>query len=80
MKVARTAIIDEEGRRFVEMMFEDDNYDLERAAADREQYVSFRVDIDQTGYPRLPEAEEESLRHVRDVIDAEIRRLTAIRE
>ncbi len=79
MKVIRSAIIDEEGRRFVEMDFDDDS-DLHLSANDRQQFVSFRVDIDQAGFPRLPEAEEEALRSVRGVIDGEIQRLSTLRE
>ena len=75
MKLIRSAVIDEEGRRFVEMDFYDES-DLHLSANDRQPFVSFRVDIDQAGFPRLPEAAEEALRHVRGVIDVEIQRLS----
>ena len=70
----KSAVIETDGARAVEMVFTD-GPEPELA----QEVLTFRVPVDAEGYPRIPEAHLEALQSVRSVIGDEIQRLTRIR-
>ena len=73
LKLLKSAVIETNGTRAVEMVFTD-GPEPELA----QEVLTFRVPVDAKGYPRIPAAYLEALRSVRIVIGNEIDRLTHI--
>jgi hypothetical protein len=70
MQLQKSAIIDTQTRRLVEMTFADQS-NLDQAV----EILTFRIPVTLSERPRLLELQLEALQHVREVIRDEIRRL-----
>jgi hypothetical protein len=62
MKLLRSAVIQENGRRFVECDIADQPID----SAD--EYICLRLSVDHEGHPRVPECLLEALRRARKLV------------
>lgn len=74
IKLQSVSVTDSQGHRYVEVVYADhENLD------DAEQHLIFRIETTSGRSPRVPEAQLEALRNVRNVVSAEIQRLEEIR-
>ena len=80
MELDRCALIQENDQLAVEIEFTGEPLGEAIIPDNESPYITLRVYLDPRTTPRLPEAAEEALTHVRGVISAEIRRLEALRE
>jgi len=74
MKLQNSTVIETDSRRFVEMTFADQP-ELDQTT----EFLTFRIAVEQEGYPRIPKAQLEALLRARNAIGDEIHRLEQIR-
>ena len=74
MQIVRQAVVETDGRRYVEIEFASDGAD------DPDQFIEIRVQIPADGHPRLTEALLEGLRVAQKIVGAETQRLSALRD
>jgi len=73
LELKHFSISDEGEKRFAEATFASDSSD------EPEELLTFRVQVDAEGYPRLPEAQLEALQRARNAIGAQERQIEDIR-